>query len=110
MYGNRAIVSKNYTSIFDALRGKHGSASISFECLSETSRVSASLSVERANPLKDGDDRMLQVTFGQNSTSGSSIADMRERVSVYEQAIEYGELLKARLKAEGFTFTCDETT
>lgn len=101
------IVRKNYTNIFDELRNTYGSASIYFECLSETNPARASLCIEHANP-HDGASDKLQITFRQNSVSGSTIADMRERVRLYEQAIEYGELLKATLKNSGFTFVCDE--
>jgi hypothetical protein len=101
------IIRKNYTNIFDELRSTYGNARIYFECLSETNRASASLCIEHAKPHDDDSDK-LQITFGQNSVSGSSIADMRERVRIYEQAIEYGELLKARLKDGGFTFVCDD--
>ena len=105
------IIRKNYTNIFDELRSKHGNARIYFECLSEKNPASASLCIEHANPLdeKCPDYRdKLRMTFGQNSVSGSTIADMRERVRIYEQAIEYVELLKATLKGGGFTFVCDE--
>lgn len=101
------IIRKNYTNIFDELRSTYGNASIYFECLSETNPASASLCIEHADP-RDEDSGKLKITFGQNSVSGSSIADMRERVRIYEQAIEYGELLKATLKGGGFTFVCDE--
>ena len=101
------IIKKGYANIFNALRSKHGGARIYFECLSETNPASASLCIERANPHDEDSDK-LQITFGQNSVSGSSIVDMRERVQIYEQAIEYGELLKERLKDGGFTFVCDE--
>lgn len=101
------IVRKNYTNIFDELRNTYGSASIYFGCLSETNPASASLCIEHADQ-RVKDSKKLEMTFGQNSVSGSTIADMRERVRLYEQAIEYGELLKATLKNSGFTFVCDE--
>jgi len=101
------IIRKNYTNIFDELRSTYGNARIYFECLSETNPARASLCIEHVNPHDEGSDK-LQITFGQNSVSGSSIADMRERVRIYEQAIEYGELLKATLKDSGYTFVCDE--
>lgn len=100
-------IRKNYRNVIDKLANTYGGANIRFDYLSETSPASASLRIEHADQ-RVKDSKKLEMTFGQNSVSGSSVHDMRARVKVYEQAIEYGELLKASLKAQGYTFVCDE--
>lgn len=100
------IIRKRYKDILSELKRSYGSASVYFECLSKAP-ASASLCVERIDLNADSGSaasKVLRMTFGQSSTSGQSIDDMRARIRVYETAVEYGEMLKATLEANGYTF------
>lgn len=95
-------IRKDYQNIIEALENVYDSAGVRFE----SGTAAASLRIEYATK-KEGENELV-LTFGQNTASDQSIDDMKERMRVYSYAIEYGELLKAKLEAEGFTFICDE--
>ena len=95
-------IRKNYQNILEALENVYDSASVRFE----SGTATASLRIEYATQ-KEGENELV-LTFGQNTTCDQSIDDMKERIKVYSHALEYGELLKEKLKSEGFTFSCDE--
>jgi hypothetical protein len=94
-------IRKDYQNILEALENVYQSAGVMFE----SGTASASLRIEYATQ-KEGENELV-LTFGQNTTCGQSVNDMKARLRVYSYAIEYGELLKAKLKSEGFTFACD---
>jgi len=95
-------IRKNYSNILEALENVYDSAGVRFE----SGTAAASLRIEYATK-KEGENE-LALTFGQNTECDQSVGDMKERLRVYSYAIEYGELLKAKLKSEGFTFVCDK--
>ena len=93
-------VRKDYQNIVEALKNVYDSAGVRFE----SGRAGASLRIEYATK-KDGENELV-LTFGQNTACDQSIDEMKERMRVYSYAVEYGELLKTKLEAEGFTFIC----